>query len=202
MPKTVERPLSALDVIFTRRSVRAYTGEKLDRSTVRSLLDAAVQAPTALHSEPWLFVVIQDDRILKRYSDIAKSACIDALEDRAVVHRRSHVEEVRFVAELHDPSFSMFYDAGTLIVIYGRTKEPFVVADCWLAAGNLILAASALGLGTCVIGSAVGAFNTPEAMEEFGVPSGAFAVAPIIVGVPSGAAAEPRRHEPDIVCWK
>jgi len=34
--KPVERPLSALDVIFSRRSVRAYTGGQLDQATVRS----------------------------------------------------------------------------------------------------------------------------------------------------------------------
>ena len=71
--KPTERPLSALDVIFSRRSVRAYTNEPLDKATVRALLDAAVQAPTALHAEPWAFVVIQDTNILKRCSDAAKA---------------------------------------------------------------------------------------------------------------------------------
>lgn len=47
-----ERPLSGLDAIFMRRSVRAYTTQKLDEATIRSLLDAAVQAPTAMHMEP------------------------------------------------------------------------------------------------------------------------------------------------------
>jgi nitroreductase len=46
-----ERPLSALDVIFTRRSVRAYEKKKLDQPTIRALLDAAVRAPTAMHTE-------------------------------------------------------------------------------------------------------------------------------------------------------
>jgi len=46
---TVERPLSALDAIFMRRSVRAYQPTALERPIVRALLDAAVQAPTALH---------------------------------------------------------------------------------------------------------------------------------------------------------
>ena len=69
-----ERPLSALDAIFMRRSVRAYTTQKLDEATIRSLLDAAVQAPTAMHLEPWAFVVIQDEATLKRYSDRAKGS--------------------------------------------------------------------------------------------------------------------------------
>ena len=46
MSKELERPLSALDVIFTRRSVRSYAPLKVDELTIRGLLDAAVQAPT------------------------------------------------------------------------------------------------------------------------------------------------------------
>src|SRR5512146_2180876 len=55
--KFAERPLSALDAIYVRRSVRSYTSERLDRSTVEALLDAAIQAPTAMHEEPWTFAV-------------------------------------------------------------------------------------------------------------------------------------------------
>jgi nitroreductase len=47
----------------------------------------------------------------------------------------------------------VFYDA--LIVIGARRRGPVVVADCWLAAENLMLAVCALGPGTCCIGSAV-----------------------------------------------
>jgi nitroreductase len=85
MPKhrtKVERPLSALDVIFTRRSVRAYTGQKLDQATVRALLDAAVRAPTAMHAEPWFFLVIQDESTLKRYSDLTKTRSLAELEQQ------------------------------------------------------------------------------------------------------------------------
>lgn len=203
MPKSLERPLSALDVIFTRRSVRAYARQKLDRSTVLSLLDAAVQAPTALDAEPWLFVVIQDEETLKRYSDIAKTTWVDEMETQLALHRPRDVDREHFLTQLRDPGFSLFYDAGTLIVIYGRTKGPFVIADCWLATENLMLAACALGLGSCVIGSAVSALDSPDAKAEFGLPAEAFAVAPIVVGVPGDDAAEARgRRDPEVVCWK
>jgi nitroreductase len=203
MPETLERPLSALDVIFTRRSVRAYTPYTLDRSTVLALLDAAVQAPTAMHAEPWLFVVIQGEETLKRYSDIAKTTWLDEMETHLDLHRPRDVDRERFLAQLRDPGFSLFYDAGTLVVIYGRTKGPFVIADCWLAAENLMLAACALGLGTCVIGSAVAALDSPDAKAEFGVPADAFAVAPIIIGVPAGPAPEAlSRRDPEVICWK
>jgi nitroreductase len=193
--------LSALDAIFMRRSVRAYHRRKIDDATVRALLDAAVQAPTAVHMEPWAFGVIQDDAMLRRYSDLAKASWIE----EAAKYRDLHhvpVAASGFAARLADPAFSIFYDAGTLIVIYAKPMGPFVVPDCWLAAENLMLAACALGLGTCCIGSAVAALNTPEAKAELHVPADVTAVVPIVVGVPAGGAAGVSRREPEILFWK
>jgi nitroreductase len=68
---SVRPGLSPLDAIFMRRSIRAYAPDRLNEETVRSLLDAAIQAPTAMHMEPWAFVVIQDRATLKRLSDRA-----------------------------------------------------------------------------------------------------------------------------------
>lgn len=203
MPKHethLERPLSALDVIFTRRSVRAYTGQKIDQETIRALLDAAVRAPTAMHAEPWLFLVIQDERTLNKYSDLTKTTALAALEHHAALDMAPNADRDRFLAQLRDPGFSPFYGAGTLIVIYGRTKGSLVTADCWLAAENLMLAACALGLGTCIIGAAVDAFNLADANEEFRLPADALAVAPIVVGVPAGPGADaPGRRDPEII---
>jgi nitroreductase len=194
--------LSALDVIFTRRSVRAYEKKKLDQQTIRALLDAAVRAPTAMQTEPWLFLVIQDERTLKRYSNVAKTMKVAEMESQLDRHWPDKARRDRFLAELRDPDFSIFYNAPALVVICARASGPFVEADCWLAAENLMLAACALGLGSCVVGAAVNAFNTPDAAEEFGMPRESFAVAPIVIGVPAGTAEEasPRR-EPEIIWW-
>lgn len=198
-----ERPLSALDAIFTRRSVRAFTNEKLDESTLRSLLDAAVQAPTAMHTEPWAFVVIQDAEILKRYSDLAKASWAkESIKYRDLHPPGDPAIGSQFADRLAHPDFSIFYDATTLIVICGRSAGPFVTADCWLAAENLMLAACAMGLGTCCIGSALPALSTPEARAELGIPDQVTVVAPIIVGVPGESPAPVPRKEPRILSWK
>lgn len=67
--------MSALDAILMRRSVRAFTSQSLDESTIRALLDAAVQAPTAMHTEPWSFVVVQDRQ---RWKDNIGGECARA----------------------------------------------------------------------------------------------------------------------------
>ena len=197
-----ERPLSALDAIFTRRSVRAYTPQLLDEATVRSLLDAAVQAPTAMHAEPWAFVVVQDRAVLERISDRAKGSWAKQADHFRDLHASVDATVAKAFAErLASPDFCLFYDASTLIAIGARPLGPFVTADCWLAAENLMLAASALGLGTCCIGSAVPALNSAETKSELGVPADIEIVAPIIVGVPGGPAAAVSRNNPVVVSW-
>jgi nitroreductase len=197
-----EGPLSTLDAIFTRRSVRAYTSQRLDESTVAALLDAAVQAPTAMHTEPWAFVVVQDRPVLERISDRAKGSWAK----EASLYRDLHlgVDPVlasAFAERFASPDFCVFYDASTLIAIGAKPVGPFVVADCWLAAENLMLAACALGLGTCCIGSAVPALNSVDTKSELGIPSDVEIIAPIIVGVPREAPSGASRKSPTIVSW-
>ena len=197
------RPLSALDTIFTRRSVRAFTPASIDPSTVRSLLDAAIQAPTAMHLEPWRFVVIQDAAALKRLSDIAKGQWSAKAEHFRRLHDQDRTDtEMSFADRFASPDFNIFYDASTLIVICAKSLGPFVAADCWLAAENLMLAACALGLGTCCIGSAVPVLNLGSVKMELGIPDDVTAIAPIIVGMPSGEPPPTVRHEPHVLYWR
>jgi nitroreductase len=182
------------ELIYRRRAVRAYTPGILDESTIRALLGAAVQAPTAMHLEPWAFVVVQDRAVLKRLSDRAKVIAGEAARHRDLISGSG-------ASPLSDPAFNIFYDAGTLIVICARELGPFVEADCWLAAENLMLAACAMGLGTCCIGFAIPALRTPDVKQEFGIPPDVTAVAPIIVGRPRGDTHPVGRREPLVLRW-
>ena len=202
MEKRQERPLSALDAIFTRRSVRAYTTQALDDATIRSLLDAAVQAPTAMHAEPWAFVIVQDQAMLERLSNRAKETWAKEAAHYRDLHPVDDAAAKTFAARLASPDFSVFYDARLLIVVCAKRLGPFVAADCWLAAENLMLAACAMGLGSCCIGSAVPALNRPDTKSELNMPDDIDAVAPIIVGAPSEPATEVPRKDPHILCWK
>lgn len=182
--------MSAMDAIYKRRAIRSYKLlQPVNREDIKALLSAAVQAPTAIHEEPWAFAVIQDRDLLRDMSDSAKTM-ID-------VEIRKHLSHL-----LDDPSFNIFYNAGTLIVIYGKPMGPFVVADCWLAAENLMLAACAMGLGTCVIGLAVQALNTPKWKERLSVSSEMTAYVPMILGIPKGETPPVPRKEPEIIVWK
>jgi len=189
-------PMAAMDAIQSRRSVRSYIPQRLDRTSVTKLLSAAVRAPTAVHQEPWAFVVVQDRDALKRLSDTAKPLFVRDVQ-RASLDHGGHGLDV-----FAKPDFDIFYNAGTLIVICGPSAGAFVAADCWLAAENLMIAARAMGLGTCVIGSALAALNLPEVKAELGIPSGFSAIAPIVVGVPRGETPLTSRKEPRVLAWR
>lgn len=181
---------SIFETILARRSVRRFKTKKVDRSTISNLLEAAVRAPTAIHQEPWAFVIIQDKHMLKILSDHAKPVFLAEIHQ----HRSEHPDHNLDVFD--NPDFNIFYNANTLIVICGKTSSPFFTADCWLAAENLMLAACAMDLGSCVIGSALPAFNVPAVRAKLKIPDGFSVVAPIILGYPDEEIAPTLRKSP------
>lgn len=194
--RSLQSDKGILNAIHARHSVRAYAPTPLDSATVQTLLEAAVRAPTAMHVEPWAFVVVQNHALLQRLSDLAKP-----LFAEEVRHRVARGASPSF-GHYTRPEFDIFHGAQTLIIICAKPTGPFVVADCWLAAENLMLAATAIGLGSCVIGSAVAALNVHKVKTELGIPDEYSAVAPIIVGVPAEDSAPTSRKDPLILSWK
>ncbi|CEG57271.1 nitroreductase family protein [Legionella fallonii] len=188
--------LNVMDVIYNRRAVRDYLPQKIDQDLIHTLLNAAIQAPTAMHEEPWSFVIIQNKDLLNHLSESTKHLVLT--ETKNAEH-----QQAKHIIDLVKPAdFNVFYNAETLIIIYSKFYGDFVAADCWLATENLMLAAHANGLGTCVIGFAVKALNTPEWKDELGIPAEMTAIAPIIVGWPAGKTPPSPRKPPEILIWK
>ena len=185
--------MTIFETILARRSVRRYKARKVDRTTVSILLEAAVHAPTAIHQERWAFVVIQDKVLLRSLSDQAKPLFVAEAQEKGLEHAGHSFDIFKY------PDFNIFYDATTLILICGRTSAPSYSADCWLAAENLMLAACAMGLGTCVVGSALPALNTPETKVLLNIPENFITVAPIIVGYPDDEIVPVMRKNPVIL---
>ena len=198
-PKISTHPeisMNVLDAIYDRRAVRNYLPQKIDQAIIHTLLNAAVHAPTAMHEEPWSFLVIQNKDLLDRLSDCAKILVRNEAEG-------SNSQQTKHMLDfVNQQDFNVFYNAGTLIVIFSKFQGAFVAADCWLAAENLMLTACAKGLGSCVIGFAVSALNTPEWKTELGIPSEMTAIAPIIIGMPATETPPVQRISPEILSWK
>lgn len=187
--------MDVFETILARRSVRSYKSLEVDQVTTHILLEAAVRAPTAVHHEPWAFVIIQDRSLLRNLSDRAKPLFLaDIKTKQSSSERFDHLLDV-----FSEPEFNIFYNAGTLILICGKTDAPSFSADCWLAAENLMLAACAMNLGSCVIGSALPVFNIPEVKVMLGIPNEFSVVAPIILGFANDEAITPSSRNPPVI---
>jgi nitroreductase len=175
-----------------RRAVRDYTEEAVDEATLRRLIDAAIQAPSAVNEQPWTFTVVRDRLVLDRISHDAKSHMLATMSPGT---RSNHFQSL-----LGDANFHIFYRAPALVLISAAAQGPWIVEDCALAAENLMLAAHAAGLGTCWIGFAQSFLNTPEGKKLLDLPAAWVSVAPIIVGHPKSAPAHVARREA-VIRW-
>lgn len=178
------------DAIFGRRAVREYTREEVDEPVIRRLVEAAVQAPSAVNGQPWTFQVIRDQSLLNRISQGAKAHLLRTPPGGP------HADH--FKSLLNDADFQIFYHAPVLILISASAAGPWIVEDCSLAAENLMLAAFAAGLGSCWIGFAQGYLNTSAGKQALGLPESCVPVAPIIVGHPLVVPAPVARKAPQI----
>jgi len=166
------------EAIYGRRAVREYLDRAVDHAVIDRLIEAAIQAPTALNQQPWTFTVVRDQRRLDELSSRAKEHMLAQHGD--LVHS-SHGQMLK------DPHFQIFYHAPVLILISAAALGPWCVEDCAFAAQNLMLAAYAEGLGSCRIGFAQSYLNTPAGEASLDLPTACVPIAPIIAGVARGA---------------
>ncbi len=174
--------------------MREFTDRPVDRATVLALIRAATQAPSEVNHHPRVFAVIPDKELLKTYSDRAKSLFARNADPSSLIPKLKEM--------LADPAFNIFYNAGTLIVIYAKTIGEHPDWDCCLAGQNLMLAAQGRGLGTCVIGFAWPVLEQPEVKRDLNIPAECVPVLPIIVGYPSKPPPRVPRNDPEVLCWK
>ena len=186
--------MELVDAIRSRRSVRRFKDEQLPEQTVRELLELAVWAPSGMNVQPWVFAVVQDRELMHRFSEGAKAALLNKVNEIPVLKRYSRL--------MSNPKYNIFYDAPTLVLIYGDTGTPTFRNDCSLAAQNLMLAAWDRGIGSCWIGFAHFFCDTAEVKKSLNVPEGHALVASIILGYPRTAPGKSKRNPPRIVFWK
>lgn len=182
--------MDLIEAIYSRRAVREFTAEPVDEKILQQLIDAAIQAPSAVNQQPWSFSVVRDKALLARISHEAKAHTLRTTPVGLASH---HFQEI-----LSNPNFDIFYHAPALILISAVAQSPWAVEDCSLAAENLMLTARALGLGTCWIGFAQAWLGTPEGKAALNLPAAYVPVAPIIVGHPKSAPPPVPRKKPEI----
>ena len=172
------------DVIRSRRAVREYASQPVDRTTIKRLISYAAMAPSAENHQPWEFAVLLDSKRVDMYADRAKAWLLAnpavLTLDKALPHM------------LANTVFSIFYHAPALVIVVAKYDDLQSKKDCCLAAQNFMLAARDVDLGTCWVGLSHPWFDLPETKAELGIPAAHAVVAPIVVGHPKQW---PKPHE-------
>lgn len=164
------------EAIFGRRSVRSFTRADVDPVIIEKLIAAAIQAPSAMNGQRWVFTVVRNQGDLHCISEQAKRHLLATAEPGR--------ESDQLHAMLSDASFNIFYHAPALVVISAREAAPWAIEDCALAANTFMLKAYAIALGTCWIGFAQSFLNTTQGKQILRLPAACLVVAPIVLGHP------------------
>lgn len=164
------------EMIMKRRSVRSFSDRDLSDEDVKLLIEAACCAPSAGNRQPWEFVIIRDFETKHRLVEAAFG--------------QSFIAEAPVV-------FVVCADPGRSASRYGRRGvELYCLQDTAAAVQNLLLTATANGLGGCWIG----AFDEGKAARAVGTPIGIRPVAILPVGHPGESPLPtPRRRISDVL---
>ena len=184
--------MEAIEAIMTRRSVRKFRNQQIPDAVLETILKAGTYAPSALALQPWAFVVVQDQTVLDRVSDYCKPLMISHMKNA-----HDGMSDA-FRALLESPGYSLYYHAPTVIMVIGKTGSRFREIDCSLCAENMMLAAHALGIGSCWVGSTEVAYDNKEIMAMFRIPEGYSPVGTIVFGYPEEEPGAHDKHAPKV----
>jgi Nitroreductase len=149
-----------LQVIHSRRSIRAYKAEQISAAELQQIMDAAIMAPSAANLQKWHFTVIQNQDLLDRMVG-------------DIVEAFKKTGNKPLIARVSDPAYHTFYHAPTVVIVSGEADYPYAPNDCAAAAENILLAAESLNIGSCWIASVLSLFTSDQGdkhKKELGIP--------------------------------
>ncbi len=132
--------MEALENILTRVSVKKYKSEPVPKELIDKIVEAGTHAASGLNKQSPIILAVTNQEIIKKLS------FLNAGKDP---FKRA------------DP----FYGAPAVLVVLADKNVPTYLYDGSLVMGNLMLAANALGLGSCWIHRAKETFQMEEGKE-------------------------------------
>ena len=106
-----------MQTILTRRSIRAFTDQNIEKDVLRQLADAARYAPSAMNRQTWKFTVVSNAKYI-------------------------HALASAISAHLNRGGDYNFYGATALILASNEKDNPHGTEDCACALENIFLASS------------------------------------------------------------
>lgn len=169
-----------LDAILTRRSIRKYKPDLPKKEELQAIIEAGLYAASGKGLQSSLVVAITDR----------------ALRDRLMEMNR----RIGGYAEDFDP----FYGAPAVLLVLADRRNANHVYDGALTMGNMMLAAHALGLGSCWINRARQEFESEEGkaiLRQLGIEGDWEGIGHCVVGYPDGETPAVKPRKPGRVVW-
>jgi len=212
-----------INAIEERMSTRAFLDKPVDRETLEDLLRLASRAPSAINLQPWEFTVVSGEerirlsRVLLKRMKEKNISCgpgtTNPLPEYFIERERGLLntmlpglpEKTPFQDFINEGSCN-FYNAPTSIIItIDKVFSSVRLTDIGIVLGYLVLAAHALGLGTCPIGL-ITAFDD-DIKEELSIPEEKQVIIGVAVGYkdPQAPINKPKSERVplnDIVKWR
>jgi nitroreductase len=171
-------------VVRRQRACRAFSDQELPDDLVDQVLDAARFAPSAENRQPWVFVVVRDPDRRRRLTDLM-ARLWDAAPERELN------------PAMHDEVHAGFHEgypgAPVLVVVAGDEERAIgpLSSSIYPAIQNLLLAATALGLGSAL--TTIASFVPDEVRDVTGLAPNLRPMAIIPLGWPAKSQGPPRR---------
>jgi nitroreductase len=158
------------DGLLSRRSIRKFTGEKIDIETINLMVRAGMYAPSANNTRPWHFIIVDDTDLMKKIMNVHPYS--------SMLSKASHAIVVCGDEKL-------------------QNGPGYYVLDCSAATQNILLAAHALGFGAVWLGVEPKTDRKKAIGDIFGLPDWVQPVSVIAIGVPVKIPEKiPARFEP------
>jgi nitroreductase len=155
--------MDVIEAIKGRRSIRSYVDKPVPKELIGQVLEAAEWAPSASNQQRWRFIVVTQHST----KELIRQASPGIFAGPPVY----------IVICAEEGSDATDWDRATYL------------ADCSMAAQNIMLAAHSLGLGTCVVLS----FSPPAVQEILELPEDIKPVLVVTLGYPGKQPAVPAR---------
>lgn len=165
------------EIIDARRSVRSYQPDAaVSEEQVQDLLHAAMLAPSAHNRRQWGFVVVRNRAMLDK------------------------------LAEGHPYAKSLRTAPMAIIVLARPSEVPadqlYVQQDCTAATMNILLQATAMGLGSCWCGVYPTETLVNMVREAAELPGEEIPFSMIAIGVPVASPQQRGAYDASKVLWK
>jgi nitroreductase/NAD-dependent dihydropyrimidine dehydrogenase PreA subunit len=198
-----------------RRSCRNYKPDAVAKEILEDLARIGTTAPSGTNSQGWNFIILPERRDLlalgglcadffRRLNSLAASSPLRLLSwifagDALGRYHRKHLESVAEALRRWDGDRRdlLFHGASAAILVTGRKDASCPAEDALLATANILLAAQAMGLGTCLIGYAVEAIHRSSAIRKsLQLPEDERVYSVIALGFPALHFARPAGRQP------